>query len=282
MNELKSVGIDISDNQLLIAEVLHDSVRPQVVKLEATEIPEKESIAFAPDLNVTLSIPDKQVTVRHMRLKPDDSFDLGSRCQFEMSSSLLEDINNFQFDCLISKSRERQLGLIYRRTLIYELKAQTGFDSEQDVTCISRAVALGRGLIAFGEHVPDEFFALADFSDRTVTICLIYKREIVDIARLSADKTSLTNSADLEHLIIELKTLINFRIAALAEQGITLPLSSLIINSELIDTGGIDLIKRYFPVGVSRASINTGFLGEKIDSQLAPEKFLISLGLTVK
>ena len=147
---------------------------------------------------------------------------------------------------------------------------------------LARAAALGRGYLTFGRRVPGELVALADSDGRTFSICLVYRSEIVSLARLDLREPSADIADPPERTALELKTVINLKLAGLSGNGINLPLSALILNGIPQGTEVWEAIAQYFPAGMTTPEINQGYLSEGLACEDdSAEGYLVALGLTV-
>jgi hypothetical protein len=282
MNQLTVVGIDRRGNSCYAVRVSESTGRPEVhsvVCYENDHFPEN----FLSDHDrVVLSVPDDQVQVKSLCLNHSDPIDICERARFELTQSLLESESEFSFDFLISEESDRLLGLIYRSHRLEELQSEYGVDNLSEVSYLIRAAALGRGYLAYAREVPGELVALVDFDGRLASICLIYRRRIVELAHIVSGPLDHASEEEQSRLAAELRTVLNFKLATLANQGISLPLSELLLSGTGTDNRLRDMLQPHFPTGVGKPELNTGYFGEKVATEeVRLSNYLVALGLIV-
>ncbi|MCK4373306.1 MAG: hypothetical protein KAW61_09165, partial [candidate division Zixibacteria bacterium] len=122
---------------------------------------------------------------------------------------------------------------------------------------------------------------LIDFNDRLVSVCFIYRKKMLGVAHLVTKSFDLTTPTDFERMTIELKTIVNFKLAAFSRQSISVPLSALIISGSGQQEHALEMLKKYFPVQISEVGISSGFFPQPDRiSQIPAGEYLVALGLT--
>ena len=96
-----------------------------------------------------------------------------------------------------------------------------GVENERPRRCSSDR--LGRGYAAFAVPEGGELTALIDTNSRPVSLCFVHSGRPVAVGCLAADRFDLDGGPGRQRLAIELKTVINFKLASLFEHGLTLP-----------------------------------------------------------
>ncbi|UCC43774.1 MAG: hypothetical protein JSU65_11715 [Candidatus Zixiibacteriota bacterium] len=271
-------GIDRRSEFLYLAEVVEPSVRPNVRRLERFRPRAGSDEMDVVAENLRLAVPDVEVIFKHLSLIGSDPRSLDARGRFELTRSVLEPENDYCFDLLCSSKHNRQVGLIYRHDRLAELTGYYGVKGDVTGRYLARAAALGSGYLTFSRRVPGDLVALADYDGRLFSICLICKNEIVSLARLDLPVPDTSP----ERTALELKTVINLKLADLAGSGINLPLSALILNGIPEGTEVWEAVARYFPAGITTPEINRGYLSENTAcGNEAAEDYLVALGLTL-
>lgn len=282
MNRLAVVGIDRRGNSCYAVQVSESAGRPEVhsvVCYKNDHVPEN---LLSDQNRVVLSVPDDQVQVKPLSLSHSDPIDVSDRARFELSQSLLEPESEFLFDILVSDQSDRMMGLIYRKHGLEELQSEYGITNLSEVSYLIRAAALGRGYLAYAREVPGELVALVDFDGRLASICLIYRRRMVGLAHIVSGSLDHASDEELSRLAAELRTVMNFKLSTLANQGISLPLSELLLSGSGNDNRLRATLQPHFPTGVGQPELNTGYFGERVAAGEVPlSDYLVALGLIV-
>jgi hypothetical protein len=83
-------------------------------------------------------------------------------------------------------------------------------------------------------------------------------------------------------MMLELKTIINFKLAALADDGITVPLSLIAVSGDSVSDKMKGTMSRTFSSTVASPVISAGFFPDRSDlSKIPLDSYLVALGLTV-
>ena len=279
------IGVDCRGDLMYAARVCHDGTRPQVkalVRLSRTH-PEKHELLE--DGEVVLAVPDDQVIVKRLTLPDSPAADRPERARFEMSQTLLENELSFRFDTIDTGQQDRLLGLIMRRESLSNIvERNTGglFAERPSLSYQMRAVALGRGYIEFCRRQAGELVCLVDFHDQLASVCFVYQRHVLAVTHMRAANPDSRQLSDLPRLAVELKTLVNLQLSLLFSEGITVPLSILIVTGEAVTEQVTEALARHFPGGVAAPRINSGFFADPSKLNEIPiDNYLISLGLTI-
>ncbi len=283
MSGLRTIGIDRRGNDLYRACVTCDAGRPEVLALDRFDRGELHESRHLDGEKLVLSVPDSQVLVKRLRLSEHDGPDIRERCRFELAQSVLEPENMFQFDLLAANDDHCRLGLIYRRERLENLLPEYHLEGEPaGVEYLIRAAALGRGYLSFCRQIPGELVALVDFTDDLASICFVHHKRLVELTHLVLGGADLSSESSLKRIAVELRTVVNFKLASFADRGTNLPLAGLVLNGSQVDERVQAIFVEYFPVGVSTPEIHLGFIGDTVDLKgVSPENYLVALGLTV-
>ena len=273
------LGLDHRGPEWRLAGVSYDAGRPQIMSLLQTGDNSLIDDQLAGARAVALAVPDDQVMVKSLFLPEEEPGTVRERGLFELAAGLLEPQAHFSFEMIATAQPERFLGLIYRKRLLDQL--QDGLPLSDSCSHRMRAAALGSGYLNFCRPESGDLIAVIDLSGNPIPICLIYRKRMAALTSIS-NGFGFTTEADQRRLAIELKTIINFRLSALSEEGVTVPLSRLVLCGSFVTPGLIASFASFFPTGVTEAVVNPAF----IESSVSPEagsasNYLVALGLAV-
>jgi len=272
------LGLDLRGSSICTASVGETDGRRTILWLSQT--PAHEKLQFPDKVTLALALPDDAVMVKYYLMPSVSGSDIGLRLQFEMEQSLLDDAELFKFDSVRSGLTDRYLGLICRRTTIAELQNVVGIPEDASTVALARGVALGRGFRAFCKMPGGELAGVIDIAPRVLTFCLLYRGEVTALGHLKLDGYDLAEEQSVKRMAMEIKTLVAFKLASLAEMGLTIPMSSLSLSGDVTDLL-VEQLAKYFPSGLQKAEVNRAALGPGLDSTHRPELFLPALGMTV-
>jgi hypothetical protein len=280
MSEPLRIGVDIDTDLIRVAKVSHLLGRPEIVALEAHS---PESDRSSPIAAATISMPDDEALVKTVRLPENRSQELKQRVYFELAQSLLEPEERFRFECLETGNRH-QLGLIYRCELILNRARRLGVtvpDNQHLPPVALRSVALARAYKYFCKSEAGDLIGIALITDQLVSLAMMYHGKIVSLGNSSVKSHSGTESA-FKPVAIALKTLVNFKLAALHDDGITIPLAALLVVGDAVGQPELNILQSFFSARVAPCTPDSS-LQEQV-SQAGfdrPERFLVALGLTL-
>lgn len=272
-----ALGIDLRANIPHRAVVSQTSGRPEIVQLAAGA----DSIVADSSIELAIAIPDDLVLVKSLAMRNGSAIDLGARIRFELVHSVLEPENEFLFDSFKSGLSDRYVGLIYRRDRLEQFLQMLNIRGGLNVhRFLARAAALGRGYMTFCRPEGGELQCVADITRSEVSLCFLYRGEITSLASMRLSGYDWSSPSAPRKLARELKTLVNFKLAGLADLGITIPLSVVILTGEPVDNNLFDILSGFFPIGVASPRFNQACLGrDALHPQ--PDLFLAALGAAV-
>ncbi len=279
------IGIDDRGRFFYVARVRQDAGRPMVEALARFERSLVRSHPILEAGELLFAVADDMVRVSDLQLSGSGQFQSEQLARFEQFQSLLDDETEFCLDTMpLGADGDRSLGLAVRRARLSELvrpfTASVGVDLAKAQFAL-RAEALGQGFLSFGRGAPGEFICLIDFNDRLVSVCFIYKKKILGVAHLVTKPFDLTSPTDFERMTIELKTVVNFKLAAFSRQSVSVPLSALIVSGSGQEKHALEILKKYFSVQISEVGISSGFFPQPDRiSQIPAGEYLVALGLT--
>ena len=278
------IGIDCRDNQYYAARVETVSGRPEVKALLRFEPEQFNKHPLLQGSDYVFSIPDDKVIIKKITLDEEESdFDL--KVKFELSQRINEDENSYYFDTIPTSVQNKHLGLIIRKTVLDDITNQFELNPNSNGHIAGgeiRAVALAKGYLNFCQLSEGSLVCLADFNGALVSIVFIYQNRIIDLPSLCLEKYNLKKNEDFENCVIELKTLISFKLSEFFKDEITVPLSSLLVLGEKIDDNNLSILSNFFQLEVKKPVIHSGFFSHHPNfSEISLEKYLTALGLTV-
>lgn len=279
------VGVDSYGRNCSVAKVDYSAGRPVIQELQGL-IKTEELAQLCQKGPTNFAVADSRVMVKKLRLRKSSEASGNDLYRFELIQSLADDKNEFCLDVWPTGLENHALGFVTRRNAIEQLISDLGLPvTENDKSSRhfqSRALALGKGYLSFCIRARGDFLALLNVADQELSICLLYRNQIVAVSHLSLAEKSQREGPDYTARASELKTVVNFLKSSLLDQGVTVPVSGVILCGPDIHKSFEQALDRHFPGGVSRAKINPGFLNSAVDiARLRQECFVVALGMTV-
>jgi len=282
------IGLDCRREYFYTARVQSGLGRPEVhtlARFKKEQLPEHQILK---DSEIFFCVPDNEVIVKNVRVRKTNIADIEQLINFELSRSMLDSEDHFRFSYLPVGNNDNYLGFIYRRNKLEEITRQLGLDlPERSLSSggyLIRAAALGKGYLNFCRPATEELVCLADFNENTVSICFLFKNRIINLGYMNLAAVSFEDDSGIRKAAIDFKTLVNFKLSALSEYGVTVPLSALILCGEGLNDKIRTIFAEFFPIGVaSPAIIEEYFLGsgDEERTEIPLEKYLVALGLAV-
>jgi len=278
------IGIDTRGDLFYTARIEEAAGRPDIKALARFERAHLAGHQLLQGGDVILSVPDDKVIQKRLALSPGDG-DAVLRAKFELAQTLPEDEKEFLFDVIPCGCGNRYLGLAVRREQLAASFADysaDNFTSPEKTHYRMRAAALAKGYLAFCRPAGGDLVCVADFNDRQVSAAFVYQGQILGLSHCSLERLDLDFNEDLKRMAIEFKTVVNFALASFFREGVTTPLSALVIAGDGSDGRYRSVLTEYFSISTDPPRINPGFVAEQHDTGDIPmEKYLVALGLTV-
>ena len=228
-----------------------------------------------------ISIPDEEVIVKRLTVSGDDDIEL--RARFELSQTLPEGEADYFFDIAESGLEDRMIGMAMRKTRLSEYSDSlfgANRESFPEAGYLVRSAALASGYTEFCRRFGGDLVCLADLTGSAVSLAFLYQNKMVDLCHLSLSKIDLSTTSGFAKMAMELKTLINFRTSSLFSEGITTPLSGMVISGDVVTDEFLAKLRGSFTIDINRPEINAGFFSSRADLASVPlEKYLVALGL---
>ena len=280
-----NTGIDRRGDSITVATVGSESGRVTIERLQQLDAPPGSDPVRIDNGRVTLAVPGQKAIVKPVRLEVDDGLSTEDRLRFELAQSLLEGEDSFIFAHQYTGDDGRYLGMVFRREHTLQICESCGLDYESLGNRLSfqlRSIALGQGYLTFCRKEESELICLADLAGGAASICFIYGGNIVEVASLSIARDDLASQSGREQFAVNLKTIVNYKQAALMDAGICVPVSSLLFSGESVDDDFRRTVQVFFPAGVNQPRLHDGFLGDIADqTRPALPLLLVALGLAV-
>ncbi|MDH4033349.1 MAG: hypothetical protein OEV80_06070, partial [candidate division Zixibacteria bacterium] len=235
---------------------------------------------------LVFSVADDMVAVNEVSLPSRESDRPAEVIEFEHTQSLIEDGLSYFFDAIqVGADSKRCLALKVRQThlsnMIQPFTQVTGGDTSR-VRFTLRAEALGQGFIHYAPTEYGDFACLIDFNERLASLCFVHRREIIGVAHLATSQYDMTSTPGLQKMAAELKTIVNFKLAAFSRQNISVPLSAVFLSGSHLDTQAGEILHGHFSVGIREVVLNSGFFPQPDKmSEIPAGDYVVALGLTV-
>jgi len=285
--ERHRIGLDRRESGIYLADVQPSGERPEIVALRRVgeaELAEHPNIDTA---TIALTFPDRLAQVKTVLVSIDSRFSPDDQVAFELTQSLLEPAEKFSFDSINSGYGRRHLGFITRREQLKKITGSFRLPHREaaapQVAARCRALALGLGYLHYCLREGGELVALVDLAGKAASITLILGDGVVAVSWLPLERFNLDETSGREKLAVELKTLINYNLSTLMTDGISQPLTALLLFGDHADDSIRAALDSYFTGLVRTPRLRTDlFRGETNVERSDGHKFVAALGLTVE
>ena len=282
MNNQVTIGIDNRDGVYYVARVEQHTGRPDIKALIRFDADHFNGHHLLEGNQIIISIPDNQTMIKKVVIPTDENKYM--KVRFELETALGDNPQDFVYDIIQTKLENYFIGLTIRKELtdkLIEPFVKHNGDLKFSTGGVMRAVALARGFFIYCQQSGGDFGAIIDFGENSASIAFYYKQEIVDIDSLPLQTQYYQNPESFQKVIIELKTLFNYKLSALLEKGISVPLSKLFVIGESIDEASMHSLSKNLKINISHPEINRGFITDRDKNKDIPlDKYLVALGLT--
>ena len=279
------VGLDCRGHSFLIAEVAEDGGRPSIAGLIVSDQPPGERFGPDDERAVGMTISDRLATIKVVFLDHASGLPEEDLVRFELGRALLEPEREFEMGVERTGTDGRYLGVTVRRHCLKDVGKAFGFgdlDIRPGMHFEVRSIAIGRGYLAYCHPSEGDLMALVDLAGEVASICLLYRRRVVDVASIVLTSLEEVGPGWAERFAVDLKTVINFRMANLLDAGIGVPLSRLLLWGERVDDSFRESLQSMFPIAIGEPSLNEALFANAVDTGgPTANRFLAALGLTV-
>ena len=278
------LGLDPHPDHCRVVRVRVDSIRPEVVEAVTVDRFNPLNPDFCRDTEAAVIVPDHQVIVKYLTL-PEQGTDIRDRALFELAQSLTGPEKDYLLDTLPTGLDRLNLGLAVRRdqlAAIMSLPYKEISSEVEPTAALPRSLALAYGYLSYCVPASGNLVVLLDIAFPEASIAFVHNRAVVALMNLPTASIDFTNPPECERFTIELKTIVNFRLATLFGHGLTFSPAALVLSGD--HTAALQhTLEKYFSMPIVPPEINTGFLGDHLRQEPAPmHRFLAPLGLTAK
>ena len=235
---------------------------------------------------VVLSVPDESVIFKNVSLPQYSTENREKLAHFELKRMLLEKPEEFCCDIIQTDQPARLLAIVARKERLEQIwksvNPAAGNGNNREGFLV-RSIALGRGFLKFCTNHTDRLVCLADFTRERVSLCFVLGKSIMAPASFGRSQYDLESESGLARIAAELKTIINFKLSELADRGINISLSKLIIcGGKLTELKKLMIASRLM-VTMEEPIFNRALMDSSvIESDIPLSDYLVSLGLTVE
>ncbi len=285
-NASETYGAARLGQKILTARVENDGTRLKVTSLLTSD--DDINGDMLDNGRLFFNINERMAVVKKIKVRQSSIIEAARIAQFELTQSLLDPVDLFYFDNLPLDNRNghrRYLSIAYHRPVVdkiietfqKQLRKPSGFKLD--------AVAMTDGYLSFCRVEQGELQALINVESDIATIAFLYKKKLESVNRMEIHLDDDIGIDKAKKFALDLKMTISYQLAELFTDGITVPLSRLILSGK---HAGNDLLqaalKEQFSVDVTLPSFHEGYFDpvEKTLDKYRPELFLIPLGLAVE
>ncbi len=285
-NSPVQVGIDDRGRYYYVARVRHETGRTMVEALARFDRTLIRNHQLLDTDNIVMAVADDQIRTNEFTVYEKESPSPEEQIRFEQMQLQLEEPEHFYFDTLpVRQEPVRYLSMAVRRSRLSDQLipfASTPAGNQSKVRFTHRAVALGRGFLHYGRTEGTDFVCLADINDRLISICFVHRGDVAGLTMLRTEQFDLGTPSGFERMTTELKTVVNFKLADLSRNRISIPLSALLISGRRLDETSLSVLTNYFAVPVREVELNPSFFPKPENvSDIPAGNYLVALGLTV-
>ena len=233
-------------------------------------------------------VDTRLAVVKKIRIKNNSSIEASDIARFEMAQSLLDDPDRFYFDTLPLEGDngfKRFMSIAYHRSEIdrlidmyqEKLRKPSGFKLD--------AVALANGYNAFCQADRGELQVLVDIETDMIVMAILHRGKLYGVSRLELSPGEEITSGSARKIASEFKLTLSYHLAELFQDGITVPLSRIILSGRHArDEFLTGALKDRFSTEISLPQFNEGYFEPAAETieRYHPEQFLIPLGLGVE
>lgn len=273
-------------NQFLIARVENDGIRPLVTALLA-EQDALEKVSFNGS-RLFFGVDEQAAIIKKIQLKKVSPTDMAALVRFEMIQSLLEPASDFYFDSRPINDWEgyrRFIAIAYHRHHIDQEIAVCGDRLRQPSGFKLNALALSDGFLTFCRLDPGDLQILLNVDPLRAVIAILYRRKLHSIGRLDTIPGETITAESARRLSQELKVVISYHLAELFREGVTIPLSRIILSGQHARESTLTTaLKETISTEIGLPHFQAGYFQSVADiiEHGQPERFLIPLGLALE
>ncbi len=274
------VGVDPRGDWCYVARVAWGSGRPQVKALARFNSDQLTGHRILDDARQVLGVPDNLAQIKRVTVTPSGDIEAHELAAFELAQGLLDSPMEFCLSVVPLSVEGEYLGMSVRRATLEGLGVGSGPGNGGWQV---RSAALTCGWTTFCRDIDGELIGLVDFTPGSATIAIMHSHRIAATACIATNGADLTTRSGQRRLGAELRTVFDFRLDSLAERGISVPLSGLVLCGADLADGLSRTIDDFFGVSLISPSVSPGFFPQSADLSAVPlDRYLVALGLTVE
>lgn len=283
MNDsLIRIGVDCRDNIYYVARLNYSSGRPDVKALLRLDKENLSKHDLIKGDNLVFCIDDNKLIFKKLHIDVRDDKIL-EKVNFELLQSILEDENDYICDYVETYDPNKIIGMVVNRSWLEKQYSGLSIAEKDKTGFLSRSIGLAKGYMTFCKQTGGELVALLDFNLPTVSIAFLYNNKIIDLACVKMENSINKEESDMNRLVVEIKTLLNFKQASLSDEGINIPISAIVVSGYDFEDETFRKFKDCFNLPLSYPEINPAYFNRDQDTKQIPlEKYLVALGLAVK
>ncbi len=225
--------------------------------------------------------------LKKIQIKKNPSADPADMAQFEIAQSLLDPPDSFYYDMVPLNGTggyQRFLSIAYHKREIDRLAESYEQQLRKPSGFKLYAAALADGYRAFCRREPGDLQVLIDIEADVITMAVLYKNTLHAARSLETRPGDTITSATARTLAAEFKMMLSFDLSELFQEGITVPLSRIIVSgAHARDDLVLAALRESFATEIARPHFEEGYFQPVAETitRYHPEQFLIPLGLAV-
>ncbi|MCK5125225.1 MAG: hypothetical protein KAR42_03125 [candidate division Zixibacteria bacterium] len=285
-NVSETYGAARLGKRLLAARVVNDGTRLKVTSLLTSG--DNLSSETIENGRLFFNVDERLAIVKKISVMQSSFIEAVRVAQFEISQTLLEPVESFYFDNIPLDNRnghKRFLTIAYHRPVVdkmiiafeKQLRKPSGFKLD--------AVAMTQGYLSFCRVEAGDLQVLANVEPDLITFSFLYRKKLEAVSRMEIEIDDAIGIEQAKNLAADFKMTISFKIAELFTEGITVPLSRVLLCGSLARNKIIQAaIAEQFSIDITLPQFHEGYFDPPEDTldKYQPEQFIIPLGLAVE
>ncbi len=233
-------------------------------------------------------VDERLAVIKKVWVRKTSLLEATELARFELTQALLDPPDLFYYDFLPLEEKNgyrRFLAVAYHRrevdAVIEEytrrLRKPSGFKLD--------ALALAAGYLTFCRVLPGDLQVLVDLESDRVTLAVLYKRSLCALGRLEQAPGETMTITDANSLAVELKMKLEYLLAELFDEGITVPVARVIISGTYARHDFMRAaLAEHISSEIALPEFHAGYFQPASEEPFRhqPEAFLIPLGLAVE
>jgi hypothetical protein len=234
---------------------------------------------------ILMSVSDGDVSTNKLTILGGHD-DAGKYVRFELRNSQLDNPEDFCYDIIPTGERSSQLTMLIRKSKLKKIQDSLKTDSKKTNSIqgyTARSIALGKGFLEFCNNETERLICLTDFASEKVSVCLVLGKSIMAPTSFNQSGYDWQLEQDRAKIAAELRTIVNFKLNELANNGIKIGLAKLIICGGNLSFNQKHEIAAKLSVELESPRFKDGLLAElQLPANSTWADYLVSLGLTAE